>query len=341
VINFASCADIFSQIFVKLFKLIYINTIGIALLYLCKTKTQRGWGTSMQKLKTYDYRNTFFKRPIWTPSNVLFGKILMITFITLISVTAFFATAYRYSTPTLKPHVRDRIIARIAPKEPINNVMLASSSNDPKTMSSIIAEMNQSDEETVVSATEQPKPRIRREVPLTPAPVIEDEPKSLEEALSRVKTPAPKPVKAEPVPITPLEELRVTKKQYQKVERELTKKDDRPITVSGGNFTDFGVITGYRDEEETMAVTMQNQRRVRHCIDKVYRTYGNVKGYIAIKYTIHPLGYVIPESVKVVESTIPNPEIAQCIVRSVRNWRNFKSIPIEMGNYTVYQKFVF
>ena len=296
----------------------------------------------MQKLKSYDYRNTFFKRPIWTPSNVLFGKILMITFIALISVTAFFATAYRYSTPTLKPHVRDKIIARIAPKEPINNVVLASSSNDPKTMSSIIAEMNQSDEETVAAAAMQPelpKPRIRRETP--PAPVTEDEPQTLEEALSRVKTPAPKPVKAEPLPITPLEQLRVTKKQYQKAERQLAKKDDRPVTVSGGNFTDFEVITGYRDEEETMAVTMQNQRRVRHCIDKVYRTYGNVKGYIAIKYTIHPLGYVIPESVKVVESTIPNPEIAQCIVRSVRNWRNFKSIPIEMGNYTVFQKFVF
>jgi hypothetical protein len=296
----------------------------------------------MQKLKSYDYRNTFFKRPIWTPSNILFGKILMFTFIILISVTAFFATAYRYSTPVLKPHVRDKIIARIAPKEPINNVVLASSSNDPKTVSSIIAEMNKSDTETDNAATAtsiQPPSRESRKV--TPAAVIEDEPKSLEEALTRVKSPAPKPVKAKPLPVTPLEQLRIAKKQYKKVERELAQKDDRPVTVSGGNFTDFEVITGYRDEEETMAVTMQNQRRVRHCIDKVYRTYGHIKGYIAIKYTVHPLGYVIPESVKVVESTIPNPEVAQCIVRSIRNWRNFKSVPIEMGNYTVFQKFVF
>ena len=304
----------------------------------------------------YNYRSVFFRRPIWTSNNILFGKILSVTALLLFLGTAMFATIYRFDRPMkLKPGVREAYLTRLAPKILPEQPIFASNSNEMSSIVTMLPTPEEIAQKNTIVETElasvrpvsQPKQTLRMNAEKTESvnAVEAFVPKNIEEALTRVepiprKKPAVATQQTAPEQVTPLNETRQKDREYQKSVRAINVADEK-YTVEKSQFTDFNIVTGYRNDEQTLATATENRRRVQHCIDRIYRLYNNVQGYITVQFDVHPGGYAIPESVRIIESTLPNPEIAQCITRSIRNWRNFKSLPIEYGRHTVTQKYVF
>ena len=98
---------------------------------------------------------------------------------------------------------------------------------------------------------------------------------------------------------------------------------------------------GYRDPEEIERVVYKHQDMIRHCFNKEARYQAGLSGYIKVQFSISPFGYVLPESIKILSSTLRNRQIEQCIKNYIKRWRGFSRLDESMGIATVVQKFVF
>ena len=103
----------------------------------------------------------------------------------------------------------------------------------------------------------------------------------------------------------------------------------------------FASENGRRDLQETSAVMEMNEIDVKYCFERVYRFDPSFKGYVLLRFTIHPEGYVIPASIKFIKTDIRDPRILDCIRKQIQRWRNFTPIAYEDGNFTVTRKYVF
>ena len=103
----------------------------------------------------------------------------------------------------------------------------------------------------------------------------------------------------------------------------------------------FASSNGNRDLYETTAIIEMNESDIKFCFDRAARFNPGFSGNILISFTIHPDGYVIPSSIKIVKSDINDSRILNCIVKSMRRWRNFKRLAYEEGSYTVMRKYIF
>jgi hypothetical protein len=108
-----------------------------------------------------------------------------------------------------------------------------------------------------------------------------------------------------------------------------------PETIS------FASNNGIRDINETSAIMELNELDIKYCFESMARFDPSFSGSILVSFTIHPDGYVIPASIKIIKSNINDPRILQCIERSIRRWRNFTPIAYEDGNFTVTRKYIF
>jgi hypothetical protein len=98
---------------------------------------------------------------------------------------------------------------------------------------------------------------------------------------------------------------------------------------------------GSRDFYETIATMEANEIDIKYCLEKYTRYDPSITGDISISFTIHPDGFVIPASVRITQSTIRDPRIAECIRKQIQRWRNFVPLAYEYGNFTVTRKYVF
>ena len=98
---------------------------------------------------------------------------------------------------------------------------------------------------------------------------------------------------------------------------------------------------GYRDPEEVERVVHQYSPMIEYCFRKHTKFSANSRGFIKVAFKVSYEGYVIPESVRIVSSTIRNRALEQCIKNYIRHWRNFKPLDESMGIAQVVQKFVF
>ncbi len=103
----------------------------------------------------------------------------------------------------------------------------------------------------------------------------------------------------------------------------------------------FASRNGYRDIYETTAVMEINELDIKFCFEKAARFNPGFSGHILLSFTIHPDGYVIPPSIKIIQSNISDSRILDCVVKSIRRWRNFKQIAYEDGSYTITRKYIF
>lgn len=103
----------------------------------------------------------------------------------------------------------------------------------------------------------------------------------------------------------------------------------------------FASENGRRDLQETSAVMEMNEIDVKYCFERVYRFDPSFKGFVLLRFTIHPEGYVIPASIKFLKTDIRDPRVLDCIRKQIQRWRNFPQIAYEDGNFTVTRKYVF
>lgn len=103
----------------------------------------------------------------------------------------------------------------------------------------------------------------------------------------------------------------------------------------------FASRNGNRDIYETTAVMEINELDIKFCFEKAAHLDPRFSGHILLSFTIHPDGYVIPPSIKIIQSNINDPRILDCVVKSIRRWRNFKQIAYEDGNFTITRKYIF
>ena len=98
---------------------------------------------------------------------------------------------------------------------------------------------------------------------------------------------------------------------------------------------------GYRDPDEVEQVVQRYSPMIDYCFRKHTRYSPNSRGFIKVAFKISYQGYVIPESVRIINSTIKNKPLEQCIKNYIKHWRAFKHLDESMGIAQVVQKFVF
>lgn len=98
---------------------------------------------------------------------------------------------------------------------------------------------------------------------------------------------------------------------------------------------------GFRDPTEIERVVETNQPMVEFCFRKEARKNLGLKGFVKVEFRISYEGYVLPESIRIVNSSLRNKKVEKCIKNYIRRWRNFRKLDEEMGIARVVQKFVF
>lgn len=106
-----------------------------------------------------------------------------------------------------------------------------------------------------------------------------------------------------------------------------------PEDISGD-----AAASGGRSADDISRVMNQHKDAVIDCYRKEARLDPSLKGSVRIKFTITPTGRVVQPAI--INSTIRNRNIEQCILRRIRRWR-FPRIAGDKGNVTVKQNFIF
>jgi hypothetical protein len=101
------------------------------------------------------------------------------------------------------------------------------------------------------------------------------------------------------------------------------------------------IQSGYRDPNEIDRVIYQYRPMIEYCFKKEARIQSGLRGYVKVQFKISYEGYVIPESIKIINSTIRSKQVEQCIKNYIKRWRNFERLDESMGLAKVVQKFVF
>lgn len=98
---------------------------------------------------------------------------------------------------------------------------------------------------------------------------------------------------------------------------------------------------GYRNPEEIERVVSAYQPMIEHCFKKASYISPGLKGYVKVAFNISPEGYVIPESIRIIASTIRSKQFERCVKEYIKRWRSFEKLDESMGIARVVQKFIF
>ena len=98
---------------------------------------------------------------------------------------------------------------------------------------------------------------------------------------------------------------------------------------------------GWRDWNEITRVIKKHEPMIEYCFNREARNFGKLDGYITVNFRILHKGIVDPASVRIVHSSIKNRRIEQCIINTLRRWRDFAPLHESMGTVAVVQKFIF
>ena len=98
---------------------------------------------------------------------------------------------------------------------------------------------------------------------------------------------------------------------------------------------------GYRNPEEIERVVAAHQPMIEHCFKKASYMAPGLKGYVKVSFSISPEGFVLPESIRIIDSTIRSKQFESCIKEYIKRWRSFEKLDESMGIARVVQKFIF
>jgi len=320
----------------------------------------------MYSKRSYDYIKVFFTRPILTELNVLFWKFLSITAIIILALTLLSVRYYNhYPLQRIRHQMKQAYLSRLVSineKIPLPNPV----AEQPPSFSSLVdgfrAEKLMPEETPEISegqkaleraaareqARNQTAKRVSTKIPdsrsrydSSMVASLSSSSQSGAEVLSAIGGIASVVVPGAEIRNSPMEPYNARKKAYESSTRQFSRSPDENVAIAEAKFTDFDIATGVRDYDKTISIANDNKKDVRRCFDRVYRSDPTVKGNLVVKFNIHPEGYVIPESIRMVQSDIQDVHILNCIKRTIRRWRNFPRVPYEMGEYSITQKYVF
>lgn len=98
---------------------------------------------------------------------------------------------------------------------------------------------------------------------------------------------------------------------------------------------------GFRDQDEIMRVIYRKSSIIESCYQKALRSNTVSSGYVKVEFKIAPDGYVLPGSINIINSTIRNRLVEECIKKNIRRWRDFEKLNENKGIAHVVHKFVF
>ena len=112
------------------------------------------------------------------------------------------------------------------------------------------------------------------------------------------------------------------------------------------NFTDEMINepltpAGYRNPDEIERVISNYQPMIEQCFRRASRYNSTLKGFEKVSFSISPDGYVIPETIRIISSTIRSKQFEKCLKEYIRRWRSFEKLDESMGIAQVVQKFIF
>ncbi len=100
-------------------------------------------------------------------------------------------------------------------------------------------------------------------------------------------------------------------------------------------------IRGYRDQDEVMKVFYNSKDLFEMCYLREARKHGVKSGYVKVEFKIAPDGRVLPHSVRILDSTIRNRVVEQCLKKRIRYLQDFAQLEDSRGNARIVHKFVF
>jgi len=108
-----------------------------------------------------------------------------------------------------------------------------------------------------------------------------------------------------------------------------------------GNLEITGSAAGSaaRDQNGLLRVINRNKGTVEYCYQKRLKVNPNLRGEIYIEIEISPAGKV--NYVKILNSTLRDKELEDCIVKNIRRWRGFGKIDPALGNVRTRFKYIF
>lgn len=258
---------------------------------------------------SYDYKKVFFQRPFLTQMNLFFLWFLLITILWVVPLTIILKGYFTNLPQDLlsreyKRYTITRLlqIPRSAMIEDHVEVNEPYFRGIPRQESEIKEESGSEDTGN------------KGEIP----PVVESTPKK-----------------------NPLKKYQKSKKVYQENIEKFTVKGEDKVQIAKPNFTDFGVVQGYRSFEETITVGTESKKYIENCLDRYFRIYPRFRGKIIVKFDVHPDGNIIPETLRIVHSDIEYKPIQECVKKNIQRWVSYPAVPKEQGIYSVTQKYIF
>lgn len=320
----------------------------------------------MYSKRSYDYIKVFFTRPIWTELNILYVKFLSVTAIIILSLTLLSVRYYNhYPLQRIRHQMKQAYLSRLVTiyqkiplldpvtEQPRPLTYLFEGFRAEKVLSEELPGLSEAQRDLERAAARekgrsQAAKRISARIPDSKIRYDSSLVASLSSSaqtgadiqgaiggIASMVTPGGAARNA------PMEPFNARKKAYESNTRQFSRSPDENIAIAETQFTDFDIATGVRDYDKTISIANDNKKDVRRCFDRIYRSDPTVKGNLVVKFSIHPEGYVIQESIRMVQSDIQDVHILNCIKRTIRRWRNFPRVPYEMGEYSITQKYVF
>jgi len=94
-----------------------------------------------------------------------------------------------------------------------------------------------------------------------------------------------------------------------------------------------------RTAKDVIRVVQSHKRALQDCYKQELKVNPTVKGKIIVRFTVDPNGNVV--KVSVVSSTLKSSRMESCLVRRIKNWRDFDCCDPAIGNVTYKQVFNF
>ena len=278
----------------------------------------------------FDFKATYFRRPVFTEDNIRFGSILLVLSL-LILITQVTLVDWFKNMPAakLRENIRSNYIALIAENIPPAAVPQETEEIDfiqtvPETTT---GRQGPGTESTVEAKTELRGTDISDLVDETSSMGIATIASAVESATGYSSDRYMKDRQERPLRLLP--EVTVFRSHQEHIHIPVPER------------IQFASQNGNRDLFETTATMEANEIDIKYCFEKFARYDPSLSGDLLVKFTIHPDGHVIPGSVRVINSNIRDPRIINCIRKQIQRWRNFKPIALLDGNFTVTRKYVF
>jgi hypothetical protein len=98
---------------------------------------------------------------------------------------------------------------------------------------------------------------------------------------------------------------------------------------------------GWRDTDEITMVINEYEPVIEYCYEREAQRHPDLDGYIVVRFKVAYSGIVEAASVQIIQSTLRNRRVEQCIKRAIQRMRKFSRLDERYGSVTIVQKFIF